>query len=194
MELLEHAYRTLFVSASAKALDALLPIFSSHHCDPVNTASDIASARRMVLETSYDLVIINTPLSDEFGTRFAIDVATTGNAGVLMFVKAEHYQDIILKTAPMGILVISRPTSSQTVSQSLDLICATRERLRRMEQKAASIEEKMEEIRLVNHAKWLLIEHMKLTEPDAHRFIQKCAMDRGMSRKAVAESIIRMYS
>ena len=88
---------------------------------------------------------------------------------------------------------MSKPTSPQIVSQSLDLLCATRERLRRMEEKTASIEEKMEEIRLVNRAKWLLVEQLKMAEPDAHRFIQKSAMDRGLSRKAVAESIIQLY-
>ena len=42
-----------------------------------------------------------------------------------------------------------------------------------MEQKTASIEEKMAEIRLVNRAKWLLIDREGMTEQDAHRFIEK---------------------
>lgn len=193
MELLEHSYRTLLVSASEKMNDALMTIFGNHHCEPVRIATDIASARRMVLETAFDLIVINTPLPDEFGTRFSVDVAATCNAGVLMLVKAEHYQEILVKTSALGILVISKPTSPQIINQSLDLMCATRERLRRMEQKTATIEEKMEEIRLVNKAKWVLVEQLKMTEPDAHRFIQKSAMDRGESRRQVAESIIRMY-
>ena len=74
------------------------------------------------------------------------------------------------------------------------LLCGTRERLRRMEQKTASIEEKMDEIRLVNRAKWLLIEQLRMTESEAHRYIEKQAMDRCVTKRSIAENIISMYS
>ena len=53
--------------------------------------TDAAGARRELLEQSYDLVIINAPLPDEFGTRLALDVCDHSGAGVLLLVKAEHY-------------------------------------------------------------------------------------------------------
>jgi response regulator NasT len=52
----------------------------------------------------------------------------------------------------------------------------------------------MEEIRIVNRAKWLLISELKMTEPQAHRYIEKQAMDRCVPRRTVAEEIIRIYS
>ena len=63
-----------------------------------------------------------------------------------------------------------------------------------MAQKTASIEEKMEEIRLVNRAKWLLIEQLRMTESEAHRYIEKQAMDRCVTKRSIAENIISMYS
>ena len=48
----------------------------------------------------------------------------------------------------------------------------------------------MEEIRLVNRAKWLLIEQRGMDEPTAHRYIEKQAMDRCVTRRAVAEEIV----
>ena len=51
----------------------------------------------------------------------------------------------------------------------------------------------MEEIRLVNRAKWLLISELKMSENDAHKYIEKQAMDRCITRRAMAESIIRTY-
>ena len=62
-----------------------------------------------------------------------------------------------------------------------------------MEKKAATLEDKMEEIRIVNRAKWLLISELKMSENDAHRYIEKQAMDRCITRRAMAESIIRTY-
>jgi len=51
----------------------------------------------------------------------------------------------------------------------------------------------MEEIRVINRAKWVLIKHVNMTEDEAHRLIEKQAMDTRTTRRAVAESIIRTY-
>ena len=89
--------------------------------------------------------------------------------------------------------MLAKPTSGAMLAQSLQLLCATRERLRRMEQKNASLEEKMEEIRVVNRAKCLLIEQFKMTEKEAHRYIEKQAMDRCVTKKTVAENLLSTY-
>ena len=45
----------------------------------------------------------------------------------------------------------------------------------------------------MNRAKWLLIEELKMTEQEAHRYIEKQAMDRCVTRRAVAEQILSIY-
>ena len=56
-----------------------------------------------------------------------------------------------------------------------------------------SLKEKIEEIRIVNRAKCLLIEQLKMTEPEAHRYIEREAMDSRRTRREVAQAILRMY-
>ena len=51
----------------------------------------------------------------------------------------------------------------------------------------------MAEIRMVNRAKWLLINQLQMTEPEAHRLIEKQAMDRCIAKRAVAQEIIDRY-
>ena len=51
----------------------------------------------------------------------------------------------------------------------------------------------MEDIRLVNRAKLLLIEQLKMSESEAHRYIEKRAMDTCVKRRKVAEDIIKTY-
>jgi response regulator NasT len=48
----------------------------------------------------------------------------------------------------------------------------------------------MEELRLVSKAKILLVEKKQMTEDEAHRFIGKQAMNRGISRRKIAEEIL----
>ena len=73
-------------------------------------------------------------------------------------------------------------------------MASARERLRVMERSAATVEEKMEEIRLVNRAKWLLIECLSMSEAEAHRYIEKQAMDRCVTRREIARGIIQTYA
>lgn len=193
MEFTERRYSVLLVSSSPKFNESMLALLPESRFYPVTAVSDVSGARRRLLESKYDIVIINAPLPDDFGTRLALCICENSGAGVLLLVKAEHYPDINGRVSPLGVLVLPKPASSQTVSQSLQLLCGTRERLRRMEQKTASIEEKMEEIRIINRAKLLLMEQLKMTEKEAHRFIEKQAMDRCVTRITIAQSILSTY-
>lgn len=193
MEFTERRYSVLLVSSSPKFNESMLALLPESRFYPVAAVSDVSSARRRLLESKYDIVIINAPLPDDFGTRLALNICDNSGTAVLLFVKAEHYPDINGRVSPFGVLVLPKPATSQAVSQSLQLLCGTRERLRRMEQKTASIEEKMEEIRLINRAKLLLMEQLKMTEKEAHRFIEKQAMDRCVTRITIAQSILSTY-
>lgn len=193
MEFTERRYSVLLVSSSSKFNESMLALLPESRFYPVAAVSDVSSARRRLLESKYDIVIINAPLPDDFGTRLALNICDNSGTAVLLFVKAEHYPDINGRVSPFGVLALPKPTTSQAVSQSLQLLCGTRERLRRMEQKTASIEEKMEEIRIINRAKLLLMEQLKMTEKEAHRFIEKQAMDRCVTRITIAQSILSTY-
>ena len=193
MEFTERRYSVLLVSSSPKFNESMLALLPESRFYPVAAVSDVSSARRRLLQSKYDIVIINAPLPDDFGTRLALNICDNSGTAVLLFVKAEHYPDINGRVSPFGVLALPKPTTSQAVSQSLQLLCGTRERLRRMEQKTASIEEKMEEIRIINRAKLLLMEQLKMTEKEAHRFIEKQAMDRCVTRITIAQSILSTY-
>ncbi len=193
MPLCESTYATLIVSSSEKFNSAISASLPEIRYTPKMTVKSVSEARRAVLERQFDLIIINTPLPDEFGTKFAVELCRSGTAGVMLFVKSESYDEISARVTGFGILVVQKPAPVQMVAQSLALLCATRDRLRRMEKKAECLEEKMEEIRIINRAKWLLVEQLKMTEPDAHRYIEKQAMDRCVTRRVVAENILATY-
>lgn len=191
VEYLPRSYSVLSVAAAEKFHTSLRELLPSGRYSPVHSASDAAEARRRLLESRYDIIVISAPLRDEFGTHLAQHFAENSGAGILLLVKPEYYSDVSAQVTPLGVLALSKPTSPQLMLQCMELLCGTRERLRRMEQKSASIEDKMAEIRLVNRAKWALIENRGMTEQDAHRYIEKQAMDRCVSKHVVAEEILR---
>lgn len=191
---MERVYRILIVSTAGKFTDSLIAMLPETSFKPVDQVGSIAAAQRAVSEKGYDIVIINAPLPDDMGTRLAMDLCHNSGTSALVFVKSEIYGEISSRLRLHGVFTLAKPTSSQMVMQAVDWLCASRERLRKLEKKTATVEEKMEEIRIVNRAKWLLIENLTMTENDAHKYIEKTAMDRCISRREVAESIIHTYS
>ena len=108
--------------------------------------------------------------------------------------KNDRYPEVYGKVMEHGVLAVSKPTSTQMVAQSLRVMCTMRERLRMMEAKQATVEDKIAEIRLFNRAKWLLIQQEGISEADAQHRLEKQAMDNRVSKKQVAEEIIKLYA
>ena len=189
----ERTFAVLLVSKSDRLLETTRPFLPPTDYWPVVTAHSAGEARRMLLSARFDIVIIRSPLPDEFGTKLAVDVCRNSGAGVLLVVKQEAYDETYNRVMEYGVMVLSATTSPAMVHQTLRMLCAARERLRHMEKKQATVEEKIEEIRAVNRAKWLLIQHLQMTEGEAHRYIEKQAMDLRISRRQVAENIMSTY-
>ena len=91
------------------------------------------------------------------------------------------------------VLCLAKPNSSAAIYQAIKLLAATRARLLRAEKKTESLQQKMEEIRIVSRAKLMLIDHLRMSEENAHRYIEKKAMDMRISRREVAENILKTY-
>ena len=194
MSLEERVYSVLVVSAAEKLNTAILEMLSEQHCCPVKVVSNISAAKRIWNERSFDFVIVNSPLPDDPGVRFAIDACAEPGTVALLLLREDAYDELFDRAVSNGVFVMQKPLNHVTLSLALDLMAGARERLRKLEKKTLSFEEKMEEIRLVNRAKWLLISELKMDEPQAHRYIEKQAMDRCISKREIAAEIIRVYS
>lgn len=185
-------YRVLVAGSGDKIFDFIAEMLPRSDYEPALRATDAGQVRRMMLDAPTDLVIINTPLPDEFGVELALDLAE-GTTGVLLLVKSEVYDQVCDKVEDSGVFTIGKPMTRQSFYSAVKLLTAMTARLTRMEKQNRTLQEKMADIRVVNRAKWLLIQRHRMTEEDAHYFIEKQAMDTRLSRREVAENIIRTY-
>ena len=184
--------RVLIVSGGSKLFEYFSSLLPPADFYPITKAGSAGEARRMLSQTGADIVIVDTPLPDGFGTDFALDIAGQ-SMGVMLVVKNGLYERVCCKVEDAGVLTVSKPNSRQMLYSSVRLLSALSARLQKSEQKNRSLQEKMADIRLVNRAKWLLIERLGLSEADAHRLIEKRAMDERVPRRQVAEGIISSY-
>ncbi len=194
MSLQEHVYSILVVSAAENLNTELTSMLPEAHYHPVRFVSNISAAKRALAERSYDMVLINSPLPDDPGIRFAINACDSKGTVVLLIVRTELHDEIYDKVAEHGVFTLPKPTSKAMILTALRWMASAKERIQKTVKKTYSIEEKMEEIRIVNKAKWLLISEIKMDEPEAHHYIEKQAMDRCIPKRTVAEEIIKTYS
>jgi response regulator NasT len=144
-------------------------------------------------QREFDIVIINTPLKDELGINFAVEITEGSSCGVMLMVKSEMFDEINYKVQDCGVFTIPKPVNTSMMSYALKMLSSTRERLLRMEQKQKTFEEKLEEIKIVNRAKIILVENLSMSEEEAHKFIEKNAMNERKSKVFIAKKIISEY-
>ena len=185
-------YRVLVAGSNEKLSDLLSELLPKNEYELLPSVKTAGEVRRLTMDTGADLVILNAPLKDEFGTQLAQDLADK-NLGVLLLAGNEVFEQVCFRVEQSGVITLAKPTTRQSLYIALRALTALRSKLLQMEQKNRALQQKVADIHTVNHAKWLLIQHDHMTENDAHRFIEKQAMDMRLSRREVAESIIRTY-
>ena len=188
----KNIYKVLVAGANDKTFALLQTLLPGSSYDPPLRAGSAGEAKRMALDYAVDIAILNAPMRDEFGTQLALNLAQD-NLCVLMLVPAESFDAVCYKVEDEGILTLSKPVSRSGLLGAIKLLTAMRGKLRKLDRQNQALQEKMQDIRTVNRAKWLLIEIKRMTENEAHYYIEKQAMDMRLSRREVAENIIRTY-
>ena len=187
----DKTYSVLLVSASESFNRSFFPLLPVSRYYPVTQVSDLRAARE---STPSDLVIVNAPLPGGDSLSYCSSVADSSDSAVLLLVPQGQLDRTEDRMLPVGVMTLGKPLSSIMLSQSLRGLCAMHERLRSRQQALHTVENAVEEIKLINRAKWLLISCLNMTEDEAHRYIGKLAMQQQRPKRDIAEGIIRTYS
>ena len=182
---------SVLIISSSDQFDAIVKRSLPKRSFPfVESRKSASLARRSFLERYYDLVIINAPLPDENGLEISLDIIDTSNASVLLVVPKEAYDDTTEKVTDYGVLVLAKPFHWGRIDKAIRFLTAIQNKRHQFEKKLRDLQDKMEDLRTIDKAKIMLIEKKHMTEDQAHRFIGKCAMDHGISRKRAAIRIM----
>ena len=188
----KNIYKVLVAGANDKTFALLQTLLPGSSYDPPLRAGSAGEAKRMALDYAVDIAILNAPMRDEFGTQLALNLARD-NVGVLLLVPGESFDGVRDQVEDEGVMALAKPLTRQTLEMGLHMITALQGKLLQMDRRNRALQEKMTDIRTINRAKWLLIEQLRMTESEAHYYIERQAMDTRLSRREVAENIIRSY-
>lgn len=154
-------------------------------------AEDFNEARRLCTERVFNIVIVD--FSDGEGTDFAVDISSCTST-ILLLAPTQFFDQLSYRVEPYGILTITSPFDQFYFYNMIKIAIAVQYKVQVLSSQTIKLKEKMEEIRIVNRAKMLLMQNKEMSEQEAHRFLEKQAMDRSMKRIAVADEIIKNYS
>ena len=185
----------LIVTATEKSYIALKKAISSCYSKISSVwLSNGKDVRRKISETDYSLIIINAPLSDEFGAELAQFIAEQSGMGVLLLVKSDIFEDVSDNVIDDGVIVLPKPLSPIRLSLSIRHTLAIYRKIHSLEAENRKIRIKLKDQSIVNRAKCVLIECCKMTEPEAHAYIEKRAMDTRQTKRDVANELIGIHS
>ena len=156
----------------------------------LTTTSDFNEARRLATERSFNIIIADS--GDGYDTDFAINLADSYST-ILLLVPNEHFDEISYRVEGYGILTITKPFEPFYLYNMMKIAIAVQYKVQVISSQTTKLKVKMEEIKQVNRAKMLLMQNMNMSEQEAHRYIEKEAMDRGMQKTAISEEIIKTY-
>lgn len=185
--------RVLIISAQEQATASFLQLLKPERCSVIDSGKSGADGRRHISEHEYDLVIIHTPLPDEFGDGLALDVCNATDAGVILVVRSDHEAEIESRVAPYGVFVLGNPLSRQMFAKAVHLTEAMRNRLGGVKKENVKLRKKIDDIRVINRAKCILMEYLSMTEPQAHKYLERQAMDLRITKIEVAKRLLSTY-
>ncbi len=183
----------LIVSNTPTTLEIISDMLNSQMFSRIATIQNGAEARRDIMNSEYDLIIIDTPLPDELGDDLALHAAEATSAGIILIVNSDILLEVSANVEDEGVFVLPKPVAPEFFYQAAKLLTASRRRVMMLEDENKKLQQKISEIRLVDRAKCILIQYLNMTEAQAHRYIEKQAMDRRQSRVVTAQDILKTY-
>lgn len=188
--MIEHA---LIISNTENSIAYFTEMLNAASCGNIVTLHSCTEARRHLLDYEFDLVIINAPLRDETGEDLAREIASRGSSQVILVVKSEYFDAVSAVCEGDGVLTVAKPINKTVFWSTLKLVRAAQSRIVRMQTENSKLKQKIEDIRVIDRAKCLLISYLNMTEQEAHRYIEKQAMDMRLGKRAIAQEILKTY-
>lgn len=158
--------------------------------DVVGEAADGQQAIDLTEALRPDLVILDVKMPGMDGITAAEQIVSAAAAPVIMLT-AFSQRELVERAAEAGAMAyLVKPFDKSDLIPAIEVAISRYQQLTALASEVADLSERLETRKLLDRAKGRLQTEHGMTEPDAFRWIQKASMDRRMSMRAVAESVL----
>ncbi|GGL76109.1 ANTAR domain-containing response regulator [Glutamicibacter protophormiae] len=168
----------------------IVEILRSEGYDVVAEVDNGQSALEQARELKPDLVLMDVKMPVMDGITAAEAIVKERIAPVVLLT-AFSQKELVERAREAGAMAyVVKPFTPADLTPAIEIAISRNDELRALEDEVSSLAEQFETRKLVDRAKSLLITKMGLSEPEAFRWIQKTSMDRRLSMRQVAETVI----
>ena len=144
--------------------------------------------------SGYDAIIVSTPLRSEFGLEFVANLSKKCTAPIIVLARADIAGDVQSRIKFTGAFVLAKPFQKSVLQQTIRTAVVAKENINRLISEKSELSKQLDDVRVIDRAKFCLIQYLNMTEEQAHRHIQKLAMDTRRTQREIAEDILRTYA
>lgn len=184
----------LFVQDAAAEPAALGAFAAEQPALALVTADGLDEAERKLAQLDPALVVWQCDAPGLPALRQCVRLAEGSEAVFLLLVRPGTYEAVWQFVQAAGICVMSWPAPQEVFRQTLRNLLLLKKSLRAMQEKTDQLQSQLQDMKRIQKAKSLLMNQLGMSEADAHRWIEKAAMDRCVKKREIAETLIRMYA
>ncbi len=156
----------------------------------VGEAGDGQQAVTLVEELRPDLVVLDVKMPVLDGISAAERIATARLAPVVILT-AFSQRDLVERARDAGAMAyLVKPFSASDLLPAIEMAVSRYAELAALEAEVADLQDRLETRKLVDRAKSVLQSRFGMSEPEAFRWIQKTSMDRRLTMRDVARTIV----
>ncbi|MCW4464538.1 response regulator [Glutamicibacter sp. MNS18] len=168
----------------------IVEILRSEGYDVVAEVDNGESAIEKARELKPDLVLMDVKMPVLDGISAAETIVKERICPVVLLT-AFSQKELVDRAREAGAMAyVVKPFTEADLTPAIEIAISRHDELRALEEEVGNLAEQFETRKLVDRAKSLLITKMGLTEPEAFRWIQKTSMDRRLSMRQVAETVV----
>ena len=189
----EPTRRILFIHGECQTPADLTPFLKEQPQLQLLETGSMQEAQKLMQDYSPALVIFQQDAPNLQQLRTCVSMEGDGGTIFLLLVRLSTYEAVWNFVQRVGICVMSWPTSPAMLLQMLRNLLLLKRNLQSMQEKTDRLQLQLQDLKRIQKAKSLLMRQLGMSEEDAHRWIEKAAMDRCVKKREIAETVIRMY-
>ena len=154
----------------------------------VAQATNGVEAIALAKEFKPDLAILDVKMPELDGISAAQEII---EISPVLMLTAFSQKELVERARDAGVMAyVVKPFSINDLTPAIEIAMSRHLQMRTLKEEVTDLHERLETRKVIDRAKGILMAAMNLSEPDAFGWIQRAAMDRRMSMKAVAEAVI----
>lgn len=185
--------KILIVSKSLKSKEIMSNIINENGRYNIETVTSSEQCKKIINHTIFDLILINTPLKNESEEELCLFLSKNTNSYIILIVHNSTSRNVSNQIREEGIVIIEKPLNKFILMNTINVSIIYRKKLQKYINENEELKNKIKDLKIIDRAKYTLMEYLRMSESEAHKYIEKQAMDLRIKKIDICNNILKMY-